>query len=251
VGTAFATLLERAGHEVVDDPADAEVVLITTPDDRIAEVCEELARRGAFRPGQVVVHASGATALDALGAARDAGAGVLSLHPLQTFPNADAAIEHLPGSAMAVTAREDAVAELGERLARDVGARPFRLPDELKPLYHAAAVFASNYVVTVLGEAERLFAGAGLEDRAAWMPLTRATIENVERVGPEAALTGPAVRGDAGTVRANVEAIERALPDAAELYARLARATLRLAARAGRLDADRRRAVEDALSRWR
>ena len=112
-------------------------------------------------------------------------------------------------------------------------------------------MFASNYVVTVLAEAERLFEAAGVEDAALWMPLTRTTVDNVERVGPEAALTGPAGRGDAGTIRANVEAIERAVPDTAELYVRLARATLELAARAGRLDPDRRRVVDDVLSRWR
>ena len=250
VGSAFATLLGRAGHEIVDDPSVAELVLIATPDDRITEVCDELAERGVFHAGQVVAHASGATGLDTLASATRAGADVLSLHPLQTFPDAEAAVEHLPGSAMAVTATEELVAELGEQLATEIGARPFRLADEMKPLYHAAAVFASNYVVTVLAEAERLFAAAGVEDGSLWLPLTRATIDNVERVGPEAALTGPAVRGDAGTVRANVEAIERAVPEAAELYVLLARATLELAGRAGRLDPDRRRAVEDVLSRW-
>src|SRR5439155_1666185 len=157
----FAELLGRAGHEIVDDPSGAELVLITTPDDRIADVCDELAERGVFRSGRVAAHASGATSLGALASARRAGADVLSLHPLQT------------------------------------------------------------------------------------------SADNVERVGPEAALTGPAARGDAGTIRANVEAIERAVPDTAELYVRLARATLELAARAGRLDPDRRRVVEDILSRWR
>src|SRR5205814_1378826 len=83
---------ERAGHEIVDDPAAAELVLITTPDDRIAGTCDELAARRAFQAGQVVAHASGATGLEALASARRAGADVLSLHPLQTFPDADAAI---------------------------------------------------------------------------------------------------------------------------------------------------------------
>src|SRR2546423_6617075 len=104
VGTAFATLLGRAGHEIVEDRTAADLVLIATPDERIASISDELAAEGAFHPDQVVAHVSGATGLDALDAARRAGADVLSLHPLQTFPDAAAAIEHLPGSAMAVTA---------------------------------------------------------------------------------------------------------------------------------------------------
>jgi predicted short-subunit dehydrogenase-like oxidoreductase (DUF2520 family) len=234
----------------VKEPSAAEVVLITTPDERIADACEELAGQRAFRSGQVVGHASGATGLDALAAARSAGADVLSMHPLQTFPDAVSAIEGLPGSAMAITAEDERAAEVGERLARDVGARPFRIPAELKPLYHAAAVFASNYVVAVLAEAERLFAAAGVTDRSLWMPLSRATVENVDRLGPEAALTGPAVRGDAGTVRANIEAIGAAVPDAVHLYATLARAALDLAGRSGRLDPEQRREVEEAFSTW-
>jgi predicted short-subunit dehydrogenase-like oxidoreductase (DUF2520 family) len=224
--------------------------LITTPDDRIADACEELAGQRAFRSGQVVGHASGATGLDVLAAARSAGARTLSIHPLQTFPDGEAAMERLPESAMAITAEDERTAEIGEGLARDVGARPFRLPAGLKPLYHAAAVFASNYVVAVLAEAERLFAAAGVTDRSLWMPLSRATVANVDRLGPDAALTGPAVRGDAGTVRANIEAIGAAVPDAAPLYATLARAALELAGRSGRLDPARRRAVEEALSAW-
>lgn len=251
VGSAFARLFDQAGYTIEDRPSDADVVIIATPDDRIADTAAELAAQGGFHAGQFVAHVSGATGIDALAAARSAGASVLSLHPLQTFPDAEAAIEHLPGSGMAVTAQDEASFEFGERLARDIGARPFRVPDELKPLYHAAAVFASNYVVTVLAEAERLFGEAGVTDRSLWMPLTRASVEAVEDLGPEAALTGPAVRGDAGTVGANLDALETHAPEAARTYAALAVAALALAERSGRLSASARHSVEEVLSRWR
>ena len=249
VGTAFATLLERAGHARVEEIADADVVLITTPDDAIAETSARIA--GELLEGQVVAHVSGAVRLEALAAARSAGARVLSLHPLQTFPDPESAIERLPGSTMAVTAEDEAAAEVGEQLARDLGTTSVRVPDDVKPLYHAAAVLASNDVVAILAEAERVFRAAGIEDRTRWMPLVRASMDNVERLGPEAALTGPAARGDAGTIEANLLALERDAPDAIPVYVALAAAALDVAERAGRLDAAARVRVEEVLSRWR
>ena len=191
VGTALAVLWRDAGHRIVgvagsaatparaarflpgvpvveaaDAARGAEVVAIATPDAVIAEVCRALASAGALGPGSSVVHASGATRLDALASARAAGARVLSVHPLQTCPTVEAALERLPGAAFAVTAEEEPAYALGERLALDAGGKPFRLDDDVKPLYHAAAVFASNYLVTVSALAEELERLAGVPDPA-------------------------------------------------------------------------------------
>jgi predicted short-subunit dehydrogenase-like oxidoreductase (DUF2520 family) len=277
VGTALAVLLSRAGHRVVGVAggphtaeratkhlpgvpvgppawvaADAELVIIATPDDRIGLVCADMAAQEAFRRGQTVAHLSGATSLDALSPARQSGASVLSLHPLQIFPDVDTAIERVPGSGMAVTAEDEDGYRLGERLAEDVGARPFRLPDRVKPLYHAAAVFASNYVVTVVALAERIFEQAGLRDPLPLLlPLFRAASEAVSAMGPEAALTGPAVRGDAETVEANIRALRRGAREAVPAYIALAEAALDLAERARRIPPAGRAAVEEVLDRWR
>jgi predicted short-subunit dehydrogenase-like oxidoreductase (DUF2520 family) len=276
VGTALAVLLARAGHRIVavsgrggtvdraarhlpgvpvvpaaEAASRAEVILVGTPDDRIAGVVSDLAAQGAFRRGHAVVHLSGATGLGALAAAAAAGARTMSLHPLQTFPTVDAAIERLPGSGMAVTATDEEGYGLGERLAADAGARPFRLPEEARPLYHAAAVFASNYLVTVVALAERLFREAGIEDPAPlYLPLVRATLDNLEAIGAERALTGPAVRGDAGTIERNLEALSAAAPDAIRAYVALAGVALDLAEDAGRLSPEGRSRVEEALARW-
>jgi predicted short-subunit dehydrogenase-like oxidoreductase (DUF2520 family) len=276
VGTGLAVLLSRAGHRVVAASgrngsrarverylprvpfaADAEaagaadIVIIGVPDDRIEPASEELAGAGAFRGGQSVVHLSGATSLDALEAARLAGATVLSLHPLQSVPTVDAAIERLPGCAMAITAHEEKGYALGERLAADAGGRPFRLPDDQKPLYHAAAVFCSNYLVAVEGLAERLFQAAGLAHSVElFAPLARATLEHVLEDGPAAALTGPAVRGDAGTVRRNLEALEAHAPDTVPAYVALARVAVSLAEKSGQLGAEGRARVEEVLA-WK
>lgn len=277
VGTALAVLWQRAGHRIVavaggaatperasrflagvpvrDGPAAASgagVVVIATPDGVIGSVCRELSDAGALEAATAVVHASGATGLDALAPAATLGAATLSVHPLQTCPTVESAIQRIPGAAFAVTARDDEGSELGERLARDAGGRPFRIADDLKPLYHAAAVFASNYLVTVTAIAEELERAAGLDDPlGALAPLQEATLANVERVGPASALTGPAVRGDAVTVRRNLEALERHAPEAVRPYVALADLALALAQRSGRLPAEGRASVEEELARWR
>ncbi|GIU98996.1 MAG: hypothetical protein KatS3mg014_0612 [Actinomycetota bacterium] len=277
VGTAMAVLLARAGHRVIaasggeatrarvarhlpgvpvlapeEAARGAELVLIGTPDAAIEPVCTSLAAAGALSAGQTVAHLSGATGLAALGAAEALGAEVLSIHPLQTCPDVEAAVERIPGAAIGVTARTAEGLVLGEGLARDVGGRPFFLEDRMKPVYHAAAVFASNYLVTVTALAASLEAIAGMEDPvAALEPLQRATLENVTAMGPEAALTGPAVRGDAVTVETNLRGLAEHAPWAIPAYVALAELALELAARSGRLPPEARAAVEEVLARWR
>jgi predicted short-subunit dehydrogenase-like oxidoreductase (DUF2520 family) len=276
LGTALAVLLERAGHRVVgvsgrdgtaerasrhlpgvpvteagEAAAAAEVVVVSTPDDAIRSAVDALAAAVALRPGAWVVHLSGALGLDVLEAARAAGARRLAIHPLQTFPDVDSALRRLPGCAIAVTADDAEGEAMGERLARDLGGLPFPLSDERRPLYHAAAVFASNHLVTSAAVAEALFAEAGVPDPAAAVaPLQRASLENVERLGAGAALTGPAVRGDAGTIRRNLEALKQDAPELIPAYAAMARVALDVADRAGRLAPEARSAVEDVLAEW-
>ena len=230
----------------------AEVVVLGVPDASIAGVCASLSDGGALHAGQVVLHLSGAAGLEVLEAARSAGARRLAMHPLQTFPTVESAIARMKGTPMAITAEDDETASLGARLARDVGGEPFRLDAKDRPLYHAAAVFASNYVATLAAEAESLLAAAGLEDPLrALMPLARASLENVAEFGPEAALTGPVVRGDAVTIRQNLQALATRSPDSVASYVALADLALHLAARSGRLSEEGRAAVEEVLGEWR
>jgi predicted short-subunit dehydrogenase-like oxidoreductase (DUF2520 family) len=276
VGTAIAVLLERAGHRIVGisgraetrgrasahlphapflEPAEAaaaaELVVIGTPDDVIEPTAGALAAAAAVGAGTWVSHLSGALGLDALKPSRHAGARILAIHPLQTFPDVGSALERLPDCSIAVTAEDEEGYLLGERLAGDLHADPFRLADELRPLYHAAAVFASNYLVTASAIAESLFAEAGLPDPAhAMAPLQRASLDHVEQLGPARALTGPAVRGDAGTIRRNLEALERHAPGLVPSYVTMARATLDLAEGSGRLPSGSRAAVEEVLAGW-
>jgi predicted short-subunit dehydrogenase-like oxidoreductase (DUF2520 family) len=275
VGTAVAMLWRRAGHRIVavsGGPATAEragrhlpgvpvlegaeaaraaeLVVIGVPDDRIAETVQQLVDGGALVSGWVA-HLSGATPLSALDAARDAGARRLGIHPLQTFPDVEAAVERIPGCVVALGADDDEGAALAEQLAKDLGGRPFRLPEERRAIYHAAAVFASNYLVAATGVAEVLLEVAGVPDPIdALTPLQLATLANIARSGPAAALTGPAVRGDAGTIERNLQALAASAPWAVDAYVEMARVALDLAVRSGRLSAEGRADVDEVLARW-
>lgn len=275
-GTAVAVLLDRAGHRIVavsgreatveraerflpgvpvldaaEAARDAELVLVAVPDDLIEPVVGVVAAAGAVAHGPWVAHLSGATPLAALDAARIVGARRLGLHPLQTFPDVEAAIERLPGCTVAVGADDDEGFFVGERLAEDIGGVPFRLPDEHRAIYHAAAVFASNYLVAAAGVAELLLASAGVPDPiAALAALQEATVANVARVGPTQALTGPVVRGDGVTVARNLEALSVRAPWAVDAYVEMARVAVDLAVRSGRLTTEGKARIEEALRPW-
>jgi predicted short-subunit dehydrogenase-like oxidoreductase (DUF2520 family) len=276
VGTAVAVLLERAGHKIVgvsgrgptrsradaylpgvpvmeaaDAARAAELVLIGLPDDLIEGAVEELGTVGAWLPGVFVGHLSGSLGLDALTPAAAAGAHPFALHPLLTFADVAHAVDRIPGCAIAVTAPDDGTWMVAERLADDLMGEPFRLPNELRPLYHAAAVFASNYVVAASGVAATLFAAAGLPDPVrAMYPLQAATLANVADLGPGKALTGPIVRGDARTVDRNLEALRTHAPEVVSAYVAMGRITVALAVRSGRLTAASAEAVGEVLDRW-
>ena len=267
-------LLSRAGHRIIavsgrgetaaraqrylpgvpvlparEAVTSAQVVLIGVPDDLIRGICSQIST-GMAR-GMVVAHLSGSLGLDVLAPAAHWGVHPLAIHPLQSVPDVDAGVRLIPGSGVAVTAANEQVAQLGERLARDAGGVPFRIRSEDKALYHAAAVFASNYLATVEAIAERLFDRAGvMNTRTALGPLAVATLSNVVKRGTAAALTGPVVRADIGTIERNLDALKQSAPEAVAAYVALARAAAGLAEQDGRLSSQDRRRVEEVLYRW-
>ncbi len=214
VGSAVAARLSERGvavHEgrtVVNGP---QLVLLCVPDAAIADVARGLT------PGPLVAHVSGATPLSAL----DPHARRFSVHPLQTFTRSRGP-EQLDGAWAAVTAETDETLAAGTWLAETLGLRPFALADSARTLYHAGAVFVSNYLVTLHRAASLLFESAGAPAEAL-EPLMRRTIEN----GFE--LTGPISRGDWATVEAHRAAIRASQPELEQLYETLAGGTLALA----------------------
>jgi predicted short-subunit dehydrogenase-like oxidoreductase (DUF2520 family) len=204
VGSALAARLEERGVALRED---AELAILCVPDTAIREVAEGLAL------GPWVAHTSGATLLSAL----DPHERRFGIHPLQTFTRSRGP-EQLDGAYAAVTAETDEARERGFELARLLGLEPFPLADASRPLYHAGAAIAANYLVTLHRVAAELFEAAGAP-REALVPLMRRTIEN----GFE--LTGPIERGDWETVEAHLRAIRAERPELEPLYTVLAEAT--------------------------
>jgi predicted short-subunit dehydrogenase-like oxidoreductase (DUF2520 family) len=209
VGSAVAARLRERGVSV--DADGAEIVLLCVPDAAIAEVA------AAVPPGPWLAHVSGATPLAALAPHERR----FSVHPLQTFSRSRGP-EQLDGAWAAVTAESPEARAVARELAETLGLRPFELADTARTLYHAGAVFASNYVVTLQRAASLLFEAAGAPPEAL-EPLMLGTVEN----GFE--LTGPIARGDWATVEAHKEAIHAELAELDHLYETLAGATLALA----------------------
>jgi predicted short-subunit dehydrogenase-like oxidoreductase (DUF2520 family) len=206
VGSAVAARLEERGIPLVE--REAELTLLCVPDTTIGEVAKNV-------ESSWVAHVSGATPLSAL----DPHERRFSLHPLQTFSRARGP-EQLDGAWAAVTAETEQARVRGFELAGVLGLRPFELADEARPLYHAGAAIASNYLVTLHRVASELFSAAGAPPEAL-EPLMRRTIENGFQ------LTGPIERGDWATVESHREAIRSVRPDLEPLYDVLAEATAR------------------------
>jgi predicted short-subunit dehydrogenase-like oxidoreductase (DUF2520 family) len=216
--TRAAATLHAAATTAADAAAAAPLVLVATPDAEIGSVAADLA--ATVQPGALVVHLSGARGLDALAPLRrrrpDVETG--ALHPLQTLTGVDDA-SRLAG-AWAAVAGPPAVT----RLAHQLGLRPFPIDDPQRGAYHAAAVVASNHLVALLGQVERLAAAADVPF-VAFEPLVQATLDHVFTLGPAAALTGPVARGDVETVGRHLDTIaddeRRAYTALADLAGRL------------------------------
>jgi len=204
VGSAIAARVEERGLAV---DGNADLVILCVPDEAIAAVARSLPT------GPWIAHVSGATPLSALAPhARRFG-----LHPLQTFTRSRGP-EQIDGAWAAVTAETDDARARGWWLAERLGLRPFDLKDEERVLYHAGAVVASNFLVTLHRAARALFERAGAPPEAL-LPLMRRTMDN----GFE--LTGPIARGDWSTVEAHLAAIRSRAPELESFYQAVAKAT--------------------------
>ena len=237
------TLTVGDGDSPPDWVASAGVVILAVRDDGIRPLAEALAAARAITADHVVLHLSGVQGQEALGALVSSRAALGSIHPLQTIVEPERAPARLKGSWAAVEGMPRAV-EAAERLAQDIGMRPFRIATKAKAIYHAGAVFASNYLVVVEALAQRLLRHAGLTDADAWAalrPLVEGTLENLGRIEPKDALTGPIARCDTATIVRHIESLTF---DDGRLYRELGRAALELAQKSGMDEASAERVAE-------
>ncbi len=225
------------GTDPVAGAKGADWVFITTPDRAIREACEKIAAGGGFARGALVAHFSGALSSGVLEAAREKGARVVSLHPIQSLASVEQAVANLPGSYFSMEGDPDAMAE-GKEIVEALGGMLVVIPTEQKALYHAGAAVASNYLVAVADFAVMVFESLGMERGEATkavMPLIRGTVNNIARVGVPDALTGPIARGDAETVRGHVEVLAKRMPRMLPLYKELGRHTVEVGRAKGSL----------------
>ena len=279
VGTVLANALRATGHAVVGvsatspdsrDRADAllpevpvlevpdvversELVLLTVPDDVLGDLVTGLATLGAFQPGQLLVHTAGRYGVEILAPARTCGAIPLAIHPAMTFTGTSVDLGRLVGAPFAVTA-DAPVLPIAQALVVEIGGEPVVLAESARGLYHAALAHGANHLVTLTSQAIRVLHAAGIEDGGALLtPLLTAALDGALRAG-EASLTGPIVRGDAGTVAEHLAALGAVAgvhPDLADLpasYHTLARATVQRALANLRIDEAQATALLDALA---
>ena len=258
-GTGLATVFARAGRDVVavasrsiasaqalvkrvrgaracapQEVADrADLVFLTVPDDAIEPVASGI----RWRAGSACVHCSGAADLDALKKAAADGALTGGFHPLHMFGEPGESPDALAGCAIAL-AGPDALLKKLERLARSLGAKPLRLPEGGRALYHAAANFSGAFVIALVQETIALWKKLGIADAdalTALLPLLRGTVDNVERLGAAGGLGSAVARGDLGTLRRHLDALARNAPESLELYRILSLRTIPLALAKGTL----------------
>jgi predicted short-subunit dehydrogenase-like oxidoreductase (DUF2520 family) len=224
----------------------AELVFVTTPDDVIASAVAEV----RWHAGQAVIHCSGADSLDILEPAKNAGAMVGSFHPLQTFADTEQAIRNLPGSTFALEGEGQLIPTLKEMVSA-LGGSWVELKAGDKVLYHAAAVFACNYTVTLLKLATDLWRAFGVSPKQATkalMPLLRGTVNNIESLGLPQCLTGPIARGDVGTITKHLEALESSTPVLLPAYRELGLRTIPIALSKGGIDEGKAKELWELLS---
>src|SRR4051794_21081175 len=260
VGAVLAAALRAADHEIVavagesaasrtrietllpgvhvDKPTavsrSADLLLLTVPDDMLANVVTMLAASGAIRRGQYVVHTSGKHGLAVLDPAVRVGARVLAMHPAMTFTGTDLDLDRLPGCVFGVTA-SDETRVLAARLVGDLGGTSAWVPEDKRTLYHAGLAHGANHLVTLVAQSMELLRASGASDPAGTLrPLLSAALDNALAYG-DAALTGPIVRGDVETVRAHLADVASTEPTTLDSYVAMARATVGRAVADGRL----------------
>ncbi|HKJ98359.1 MAG TPA: Rossmann-like and DUF2520 domain-containing protein [Desulfotignum sp.] len=224
------------GGKVFEKAADAakscELIFITTPDILIAPVCDQMAADGGCNENSVVFHLSGALSSNILASARKNGAATGSVHPLQAFaPYEPGQASPFAGVNMSIEGSPRAET-LGRKIVAALQARPFTIPTEAKTLYHAAAVVASNYLVTLEHFALTLLGQTGLDQARAYEildPLIQGTLRNIASKGSVDAMTGPVVRGDKAIIARHLADIDKKMPRFSALYRLLGQHTLDIA----------------------
>lgn len=250
--TSSETLASKVGgcnvcHTAQEVADVAQAVFITTPDDMIVDIANNL----AWHAGQTVIHCSGVHSIDILQSAQKYGANIACLHPLQTFANVEEAISNIAGSTFALEGDHDALAVV-RPMAEAMKGNVIILKAGDKVLYHAAAVTLSNYLVTLMKTAADMWQPLGIsrEDAVkALLPLLKGTVNNIERVGMPGCLTGPIARGDVETIKKHISGLENVFPACLDIYLELGQQTISIALAKGRISVETAQEIYSILEK--
>jgi len=213
---------------------NADIVFITTPDGVIADICEQIARHNGFKKDAVILHCSGAHPSTILSSAHQCQAHIGSMHPLQSF-SAETSGNRFEGIVISVEGDPKAV-DQASQIAGDLGANGHTIKTENKVLYHAAAVVACNYLVSLQDAAFKLMEEAGISKKDVFSvlyPLISGTLKNIEKSGTTKALTGPIARGDVETITWHIQEISKKMPEILNLYNTMGLYTIEVAKAGG------------------
>jgi len=217
------------------DMTPSDIVMLAVPDDQIQVSCGQLMQHGLIQADTVLFHCSGSHSSSILAAAAREGAATASMHPVRSFADPSQVAGTFAGTFCSIEGESRALAVLGPAMSR-LGAYAVPIQVEAKTLYHAASVFACNYLVTLLDLAQQAYEASGIPEKEAqgmMQSLVRETIENLFRMGAERALTGPIARGDWETVERQQEVVDGWSTQAGKVYQAMAQATAQLAHRKG------------------
>lgn len=229
----------------------SELLILAVPDDELPGLITYLASSGSITAGQILVHTSGRHGTEVLAPATALGAIGLAIHPAMTFTGMSVDLQRLNGTCFAVTGPAPFI-PIAQALVVEMGGEPVHVAEADRALYHAALAHAANHLVTILGQSQQMLASIGIEDPARYMgPLVRAAVDNALASG-EGALTGPVARGDAGTVKAHLQALNEyseheKTGDITDSYAALAHATAKRAHNRGLLNDEQLGRIENLL----
>ncbi len=249
-GSVLGAALKRAGHQIkaataVSDisilrvesllpgvpimsieetVADRDLILLSVPDDVLAQVVSGLAATNAVSPGTFVMHVSGRYGIDILRPLTERGCLPLALHPVMTFTGTSIDLNRLSACPFGVTTHQT-LRPVAETLVMEMGGEPVWVPEESRGLYHAALTFGANNLMTLVNQTSELLEFAGISNPEALVaPLLSASLDNALRNGDNA-LTGPIARGDAGTVREHLRVLAQFDPAVTQAYRSMARLT--------------------------
>jgi predicted short-subunit dehydrogenase-like oxidoreductase (DUF2520 family) len=263
VGAVLAAALRGAGHRVIGVSAvsaasrfraaqllpdvevktpdeigpDADLLLLAVPDDVLPGLVEGFVNAGVIHPGQFVLHTSGRYGIEVLAAATSIGALPLALHPVMTFTGTGVDLARLAGVCFGVTSLPP-LRPVAETLVLEMSGEPVWIDEANRPLYHAALAHGANHLVTLVASSMDLLRASGVDNPQRLLgPLLSAALDNALRFG-DAGLTGPVVRGDAGTLQTHLDVLARVSPETTAAYVAMARLTADRALAAGLLAAD-------------